>query len=169
MNTNTLSFCHRPVRTAISMLLLGCLAASPGLAETRYNKPSLDVTIRQGQANTSKTVANVPIGTPVELVKGEKEWSLVRLPNAGEGWVRSRFLSSTPILPVSNLKGVGEGAPVDISIRFKELADENGRIRKELAACTTDRSTLADKYQTLAGDPNSVLQLFPILLQVQYP
>ena len=157
MNTNTLSFCHRPVRTAISMLLLGCLAASPVLAETRYIKPSLDVTIRQGQANTSKTVANVPIGTPVELVKGEKEWSLVRLPNAGEGWVRSRFLSSTPILPVSNLKGVGEGAPVDISIRFKDLADENGRIRKELAACTTDRSTLADKYQTLAGDPNSVL------------
>lgn len=156
MNT-TLSCCHRPVCTILSLFLLGGLAAAPVLAETRYIKPSLDVTIRQGQANTSKTVANVPIGTPVELVKGEKEWSLVRLPNAGEGWVRSRFLSSTPILPVSNLKGAGEGAPVDISIRFKELYDDNGRIRKELAACTTDRSTLADKYQTLAGDPNSVL------------
>jgi SH3 domain protein len=156
MNT-TLSSCHRPVCTTLSMLLIGCLAATSVLAETRYVKPSLEVTIRQGQNNTSKTVANVPIGTPVELVKGEKEWSLVRLPNAGEGWVRSRFLSSTPILPVSNLKGGGEGAPVDISIRFKELHDENGRLRKEFAACTTDRSTLADKYQTLVGDPNSVL------------
>ncbi len=153
----TLSSYHRPMRTTLSMLLLGCLAATPVLAETRYVKPSLDVTIRQKQDNTSKTLANLPIGTAVELVKGDKEWSLVRLPNAGEGWVRSRFLSSSPFLPVSNLKGGTEGAPVDIPTRFKELNDENVRLRKEFATCTTDRSTLADKYQTLASDPNGVL------------
>lgn len=157
MNT-ILSSAHRSAHITFSILLLGCLAATPALAETRYIKPSMDVAIRQEQVYSSKTVANVPIGTPVELVKGDKEWSFVRLPNAAEGWVRSRFLSSSPIQPVSNLKGGTESAPpVDTPTRIKELNDENNRLRKEFAACTTDRSTLADKYQTLVGDPNSVL------------
>ena len=141
----------------IPLLLLGCLTVSPVMAETRYIKPSQEISIRRVQDNTSKVVATAPLGASVELVKGEREWSLVRLPNGSEGWVRSRFLSSSPLLPAGNLKGGPDGAPTDISIRFKELGDENGRLRKELAACTTDRSTLADKYQTLAGDPNSAL------------
>ena len=44
---------------------------------------------------------------------------------------------------------------MDVQGRFRDVAEENDRLRKELAACTTDRSTLADKYQTLAGDPDS--------------
>jgi len=157
MNT-TLSSSQRPERTLmIPLLLLGCLTVSPVMAETRYIKPSLEIPIRRVQDNTSKVVANVPLGASVELVKGEREWSLVRLPNGSEGWVRSRFLSSSPILPTGNLKGGPDGATTDISARFKELGDESGRLRKELAACTTDRSTLADKYQTLVGDPNSAL------------
>ena len=156
MHTIT-SSCHRVVAPTITLLLLGCLAVTPLFAETRYVKPSLDVIIRQGQGNTAKIVATLPIGTSVELVKGEREWSLVRLPNATEGWVRSRFLSTTPLLPTGNLKGGPDGAPTDIPTRFKELGDENGRLRKELATCTTDRSTLADKYQTLVGDPDSAL------------
>ncbi|MBV5318653.1 MAG: TIGR04211 family SH3 domain-containing protein [Desulfobulbaceae bacterium] len=150
---------YRPTFTIVSLLLLGCLSAAPLLAETRYIKPNLEVGIRQAQSNTAKVVTNVPMGAAVELVQGEKEWSLVRLQNATEGWVRNRFLSSSPLLPASNLKGgLGtEGAPIDVPARFKELADENGRLRKELATCSADRSTLADKYQTLAGDPNSVL------------
>ena len=156
MNT-TLSSCHRSASPLLSLLLLGCLAATPALGETRYIKPSMDVPIRQEQGNTAKILANLPLGAPVELVKGTKDWSLVRLPDAREGWVRSRFLSATPILPTGNPKGGTDGTPADIPTRFKELSDDNGRLKKELAACTTDRSTLADKYQTLVGDPNSAL------------
>jgi len=156
---NTIRSCHRPTYTTISLVLLGCLIVSPVLAETRYIKPSLDVGIRQSQSNTAKTVANVPMGTSVELVQGDKEWSLIRLQNNSEGWVRNRFLSNTPLLPPTNLKGAAgnETAPIDVPARFKELADDNGRLRKELATCTADRNTIADKYQTLAGDPNSML------------
>lgn len=149
----------RPAVTTLSLLLLGTLVASPALAETRYIKPSLEVSIRQTQANAGKIVANLPMGTPVELVQGEKEWSLVRMQNDSEGWVRNRFLSSTPLMPTTTGKGgtLVEGGPIDVPARFKELADENGRLRKELATCSADRSTLADKYQTMVGDPNSVL------------
>lgn len=154
-----LSSYQRPAFTTLSLLLLGCLAASPAVAETKYVKPSLDVILRQGQSNTGKVVATMPIGTPVELVQETKEWSRIRLQNSTEGWVRNRFLSNSPIVPTGNLKGGtgADGTPIDIQARFKDWADENGHLRKELAACTTDRSTLADKYQTLAGDPNSVL------------
>lgn len=149
----------RPALTTLSLFLLGALVASPALAETRYIKPSLEVPIRQTQANAGKIVANLPMGAPVELVQGEKEWSLVRMQNDSQGWVRSRFLSSTPLMPAATGKGGAgvEAGPIDVPARFKELADENGRLRKELATCSADRSTLADKYQTMVGDPNSVL------------
>jgi SH3 domain protein len=159
MNMTLFSW-QRPTFTTFTLLLLGCLAASPLLAETRYIKPSMEVTVRQTQSNSSKLMAAVPIGVPVELVEGGKEWSLIRLQNATEGWVRSRFLNASPILPAAaNLKaGAGpDGALIDIQARFKELTEENGRLKTELAVCSTDRSTLADKYQAMANDPNSAL------------
>ena len=60
---------------------------------------------------------------------------------------------------MANIKpGVGpDGSVTDPQGRLRDIAGDNERLRKELASCTTDRSTLADKYQTLAADPNSAL------------
>ena len=159
MNT-LLSFPRpRPSQTAMTLCMLACLAASPLMAETRYIKPTLEISLRQTQGNSAKVLANMPVGTQVELVQEGNEWSLVRLQDATEGWVRSRFLSPSPILPSDVFKSGPEGQPViDLHAKIKELSEENSRQRKELAVCTTERSTLADKYQTLAADPNSVQQ-----------
>ncbi len=157
---NMLLFSYqRPACTTLTLLLLGCLTASPLMAETRYIKPSLEVSLRQTQSNTSKILAVVPLGVPVELIQGGKEWSLVRLENATEGWVHSRYLSSAPLLPATSFKGEpgSDTTFIDIQAHFKELTAENSRLKTELAVCATDRSTLADKYQTMANDPNSAL------------
>jgi len=144
---------------ALTPLLLVCWVASPAKAEIFYIKPSLEVLMRKSQGDNARIVATVPMGTAVELLQGGKEWSRVRLQDGTEGWVRSRFLGSSPLIPVANIKpGVGpDGTATDLQGRFRDIAGENERLRKELAACTTDRSTLADKYQTLAADPNSAL------------
>ncbi|MCL2790785.1 MAG: TIGR04211 family SH3 domain-containing protein [Desulfobulbus sp.] len=131
--------------------------AAPVYAEILYIKPSLEVFMRKNPGDNAQIVATVPLGTAVELIQGGKEWARVRLQNGTEGWVRSRFLGSSPLLPVTSIKpGLGpDGTVTDPQGRFRDIVGDNERLRKELAACTTDRSTLADKYQTLVADPSS--------------
>lgn len=156
---STLFSLPRFLLAVFTPLLLACWVVPAASAEILYIKPSLEVFMRKSQGDNARIVATVPMGTAVELLQGGKEWSRVRLQGGTEGWVRSRFLGTSPLIPVANIKpGVGpDGTVTDPQGRFRDLAEENDRMRKELAACTTDRSTLADKYQTLAADPNSTL------------
>jgi len=145
-------------QSAAVILLIGWLAV-PVYAEILYVKPSLEVFMRRNPGDSAQIVATVPMGTAVNLVQGGKEWSRVRLQNGTEGWVRSRFLGSSPLLPMANIKpGLGpDGTLTDPQGRFRDIISDNERLRKELAACTTDRSTLADKYLSLAADPTSAI------------
>jgi SH3 domain protein len=149
------------VGSLLATLLALCTggAFTPALADILYIKPSLEVLMRKNQGDNARIVATVPMGTAVELLQGGKEWSRIRLQDGSEGWVRSRFLGTSPLIPVANIKpGVGpDGSVTDPQGRLRDIAGDNERLRKELASCTTDRSTLADKYQTLAADPNSAL------------
>lgn len=158
MDTLSPRFC-RPLLWAVGFVLLGCLAPCSVRSEILYIKPSLEVLMRKSQGDNARIVATVPMGTAVQLLQGGKEWSRVRLQDGTEGWVRSRFLGTSPLIPVANIKpGVGpDGTVTDPQARLHELSEENTRLRKELATCITDRSTLADKYHTLAGDPDSAL------------
>ena len=149
------------VGSLLATLLALCAggAATPAHADILYIKPSLEVLMRKNQGDNARIVATVPMGTAVELLQGGKEWSRIRLQDGSEGWVRSRFLGTSPLIPVANIKpGVGaDGSVIDPQGRLRDIAGDNERLRKELASCTTDRSTLADKYQTMAADPNSAL------------
>lgn len=153
------SFLHRPLCTALALLPLAGLTASPVCAEILYIKPSLEVLMRKNQGDNSRIVATVPMGTAVNLIQGGKEWSHIRLQDGTQGWVRSRFLGSSPLIPVANIRpGVGaDGEVIDVQGRMRDHSEETDRLRKELAVCITDRSTLADKYQTMASDPSSAL------------
>jgi SH3 domain protein len=168
MNTQ-MSLYQRSALTVLTLLLLGCLTTPPVMAETRYVKPSLVITMRQGKTNTSKLITTVPLGTPVELVRGDKNWAYVRLQNGVEGWVRNRYLSDTPILPPGTLNNEedGKAGPMDIPMRLQELTEDNNRLKEEIVICTTDKATLADKYQTLKEDPEGILQVKTSLSDAQ--
>lgn len=124
-----------------------------------YIKPSLEVLMRKSRGDNARIIATVPMGTAVQLIQGGKDWSLIRLQDGTQGWVRSRFLGSSPVIPVANIRPVmgTDGKVIDTPDKPTDLTVENSRLRKDLAACITDRSTLADKYQTLIGDPDNVL------------
>ena len=152
-------FALRPLRTlrTVSCALLLLATQTTQAADILYIKPSLEVLMRKGKADNARIIATIPMGTAVELVQSSKDWSHIRLQDGTQGWVRSRFLGSSPVIPMANIRpGINaEGKVNDIQGRFVDLAEENGQLRKELAACAADRSTLADKYQTLTGDPTS--------------
>ncbi|NLX18957.1 MAG: SH3 domain-containing protein [Desulfobulbus sp.] len=140
-------------------IILSYQPITPAYAEILYIKPSLEVLMRKSQGDNARIVATIPMGTAVDLLQGGKEWSRIRLQDGKVGWVRSRFLGTSPLIPVVNIRpGVGpDGSVLDPQAQFRDIVNDNNRLRQELASCTTDRSTLADKYQALAADPNSAL------------
>lgn len=150
---------RRRLRQAVCLSFVLLIAPAAQAADVLYIKPSLEVLMRKGRADNARIIATIPMGTAVELVQGGKTWSRIRLQNGTQGWVRSRFLGSSPVIPMASIRpGVGlDGQVLDPAARTTKVEEENLRLRKELAACTTDRSTLADKYQTLVGDPDSAL------------
>lgn len=155
----TRSSLQRPIFAAFLLFPILAAHVAPARADILYIKPSLEVLMRKNQGDNARITARVPMGTAVDLIQGGKEWSHIRLQDGTQGWVRSRFLGSSPIIPIANIKpGVGaDGSVNDVQSRFVDLAEENGQLRKELAACATDRSTLADKYQTLTDNPDSAV------------
>ncbi len=160
-------FCARRLAPALALVLPAWLAVSSAQAETRYIKPNLEVPMRQARDNNAKLVANVPLGMRVELVEGDRDWSFIRLANEAEGWVRSRYLSAAPLDPGEVFRAVQAGESVDHQVRARELNEENTRLRKELATCTTERSTLTDKYQALTADPNNPIHAKTALEEAQ--
>jgi len=126
---------------------------------TFYIKPNMNIAVRKSKSDNSKAVAIINMGTSVEVLKKEKIWSHVQLQNHMEGWVRTRYLDHEPVIPEANihLQKDAEGNIINPVLESERLNKENQGLKKELTACTTDRSTLADKYQTVVGDPTSAL------------
>ncbi|MDX9834600.1 MAG: TIGR04211 family SH3 domain-containing protein [Desulfobulbus sp.] len=166
MTHPTRFFRLRSVSTAAWLLLFTCLAAPAVQAESRYIKPPLEVALRQARANNARLVATVQLGEQVELRQAGSDWSQIRRQDGTEGWVASRFLSTTPLLPVELVKRQ-EGESVDLQARMKMWSEENGRLHEEIAACTSERTTLAEKYEALAADPNSIIHAQEALAEAQ--
>jgi SH3 domain protein len=156
----------RPVPAAASLLLLACLAAPDLQAESRYLKPTLEVALRKAQANNARLVATAPLGEQVDLLQAGTEWSQVRRKDGTEGWVRTRYLSTAPLLPVELLE-TEPGKEVDLQARMQAWSEENNRLKKQVAACTNERTALAEKHEALAADPNGVVQAREALAEAQ--
>ena len=60
--------------------------------------------MRKGRADNARIIATIPMGTAVELVQSSKDWSHIRLQDGTQGWVRSRFLGSSPVIPMANIR-----------------------------------------------------------------
>jgi SH3 domain protein len=91
----------RPRLAILALPLFCALAAASARADILYIKPSLEVLMRKNQGDNARVVARLPMGTAVDLIQGGKEWSHIRLQDGTQGWVRSRFLGSSPIIPVA--------------------------------------------------------------------
>lgn len=148
---------RRPFQATCLTILL--IASAAQAAETRFIKPRLEVPVHTGQSDKTTAIAVLPMGTAVELVEEGKTWSRITMGNGTKGWVRTRYLDPVPMVKTADIYlDVGkDGQIVNHAAVATNLKEENQGLKKELAACTTDRSTLADKYQSLVGDPTSAL------------
>ena len=142
-------------------LLCGCLAVAPATlaAEIRYAKPALETPVRAEGSLKGKILYNLDLSEPVELLNSTGDWSRVKTADGTVGWVRTRNLGASPVVPTELFQPGTPGGRVlsDAEGAFRDLNEANSQLKQELASCTTDRNTLEDKYTTLTSDPESIV------------
>jgi SH3 domain protein len=136
-----------------------------GARETRYVTEQLSVMVRTGADLNRKIIAMPKSGTPVEILEVvNDEWVRVRLPNEKEGWMKRQFLVSGP--PSKKVIGRLQKENSTLSLKMKNLAEENARFKKErkeleyaLSKQTKKANSLGQSYEVLKSGSKEYLAL----------
>ena len=133
-------------------------------AETMYVSDIVKITVRTGAGINHKIVAMIRAGESVEVLKPEEEWSFVRITNGKEGWILSRFLTSSEPdgLALARLKKKHAA----LKNQAVSLIEENNVYKKENKELNLDLKTnkeISDKikssYETLKKESAEFLEL----------
>jgi SH3 domain protein len=146
-----------------SVLLL-CLFSTSVYGETMYVSDILKLTQRTGPSIENKIIAVIESGQVMEVMKSGQEWSQVQLPNGKEGWVLSRYLTTTE---TNNIKLERlEDKHKNLMIQAAELLEENNTLKEENKRFSTDFKTnqqqlakIQDDYDALKAEAAEFLTL----------
>ena len=113
-------------------MIAGLLVVGVAHAQPAYVTDVFEITLRSGPTNSNKILKMLPSGTPVEVLRTDKDWSLVRSDGV-EGWVLARYLTRT--------------APA--ALQVERFAKENETLRAKMAEMTEKTSATAGENQAL--------------------
>jgi SH3 domain protein len=143
-----------------------CLFLSAAaLAETKhYINDSMTITMRTGPGTDRKIIALLGVGQEVEVLQTENEWTMVRLPNAKEGWVISRFITDqTPnAIQLKVLQKKFDELQTRAASLIEEnktLSTDNKKLSTDLKASETKLKNLDSTYETLKKDSKHFIEL----------
>ena len=71
------------------------ILSTHALAETMYVSDVMKVTLRTGPGIDHKILALIKSGQEVEVLEPNDQWTRVRLGDKKEGWILTRFLTTT--------------------------------------------------------------------------
>ncbi|MBN1931111.1 MAG: TIGR04211 family SH3 domain-containing protein [Desulfobacterales bacterium] len=133
-------------------------------AETMYVNDILEITLRTGPGTDRKIIALLKSDQALEVLKHNKEWSQVRLPDGTEGWVVRRFLKSAPPnrLVMKNLKQENEELKAKAASLFEENDKhkaENLQLNSDLSKNKEALSRLNESYEQLKKESSEFLKL----------
>jgi len=156
-------------------ICLATLISSPLRAETQYVIPSSEIPVRRGQGTDYKIVALISDGTEVEVIERGDSYSLVRLANAKEGWILTRFLSDDPPLTevVATLTSENEELKLQEqqsaqklmlqeqqSIqKQEELSQALAETEQKLEATDAEKAAITASFEKLTKDTANVVEI----------
>ncbi|MFO8088995.1 MAG: TIGR04211 family SH3 domain-containing protein [Desulfatiglandaceae bacterium] len=152
---------------AITAVLSGP-AVGTTLAERVYITDSFKVTCRSGPSTDHKIIRMLDSGKPLEALRSESGWTLIRIPSSAgdtiEGWVLERYLMSR--VPWKNqaeaLRAENESLKKKLaSIEgdwegVKESAEQR---MNELATTQAELEKLRQEYESLKSGASEYLEL----------
>ncbi len=110
----------------VTFILLFSAAVS---AETCYITNDIKVNIRTGAGTDYNIIAMLKPGNAVELIERGTQWSQIKLPNGREGWILTRFISSSEpnSLKLEQLRKLHRA----LATKFPLILEENKEVRQE--------------------------------------
>ena len=113
-------------------MMAALLLVSAAHAQPAYVTDVFEITLRSGPTNSNKILKMLPSSTPVEVLRSDKDWSLVRAEGL-EGWVLARYLTKT--------------APA--ALQVERFAKENETLRAKMDEMTEKTSATTGENQAL--------------------
>ena len=154
---------HLAIRIAtIGICLL--VFATFGSAESIYVTDVLKLTLRSGPSTEHKILSVIESGQQLEILDRGPEWTLVRLPNDKEGYVLTRYLSTTPTAGI-RLQQLQEkhkslmqqtASLLEENARFKS---ENNQLSSSLGSNEKTLEQVRAEYEKLKADSAQFLTL----------
>lgn len=121
---------------------LACWFCTGAAAQTRYVSDQLEINLRSGQSNSHRILHLLKSGSPVEVLETDAAsgYSKVRAGNGAEGWVLSRYLTSTP--------GAREELE-KLQKKFAALETENRQLKERSGSLREQQKTISEQQKNL--------------------
>ena len=164
---------HEKLRLLRKTLLFFCLTVflcgwsliAKSWAKSLYvSDTTLEAILRSGPGVSYSIIASLPIGTRVTMIKVEKGWAELSLPDGRTGWTLERYLSKDPpwqftAEKLAKEKELLESQIGEIESSSRKLREKNDRLEKELASLQQDLQSTSNKLETLKKGAKNYLGL----------
>ena len=150
----------RCLMLAMMAILLGAGAA---WAQTAYVTDVFEITLRSGPTNSNKILKMLPSSTQVEVLRSDKDWSLVRAEGV-EGWVLARYLTAAAPAALQVERFARENE--DLRLKMAEMTEktsattgENTALLDRLNRAETELADLQRRYADLEQGSKAYVDL----------
>ena len=142
------------------LILLGAfilLFSTTGSAKTYYITNDVKVNIRTGTGTQYNIIAMLKPGKPVELLERGTEWSQIKLHDEREGWILTRFLTSTEpnYLELKRLRKLHRALATNFPVRLEENKD----LIQKINTYQKQNKELRKSYNKLKDEAAGFLEL----------
>jgi SH3 domain protein len=150
---------------ALLLLILVLFVGGEASAGKRYvSDTTLETILRTGPGVTFRINASVDVGTQVTLLKEEKDWANVALPDGRTGWILTKYLSEEPPRRIVAEKLAAENKTLRAEINQlsrgkQELTEELSRLKKELEGGKQEFASVRQEYESLKKGAAEYLSL----------
>jgi len=135
------------------VIIVLLLAVGVAHAQSAYVTDVFEITLRSGPTNSNKILKMLPSSTPVEVLRTDKDWSLVRAEGL-EGWVLARYLTKTAPAALQVERFAKENETLSAKMaqmveKTSATAGENQALLDRLNRAETELSSLQQRYAEL--------------------
>lgn len=150
-------------RCVMLVIIVLLLAVGVAHAQSAYVTDVFEITLRSGPTNSNKILKMLPSSTPVEVLRTDKDWSLVRAEGL-EGWVLARYLTKTApaALQVERFAKENEtlnAKMAEMSEKTSATTGENQALLDRLNRAETELASLQQRYAELEQGSKAYVDL----------
>lgn len=147
----------------ISAMMAVLLVVGVAHAQPAYVTDVFEVTLRSGPTNSNRILKMLPSTTAVEVLRTDKDWSLVRSQGV-EGWVLARYLTKTApaALQVERFTKENEtlrASMAEMTEKTSATTGENQALLDRLNRAETELSSLQQRYSELEQGSKTYVDL----------